>query len=368
MEIICPTCNSSYKIADNKIPPGKRIATTCRRCGGKIVIDTRPGPVRDEGVQAEPVAGSAPPPPEKTAPAISTEAAGPDTMAILADFPELQDLDPVQFVLEQILKPNRKGGYKSRRNKHKVKILKALHDPLTKILGENERVMGVAFGVAYYPAELFFGNGYFTMLYNYYGIFCTDRRLLFINVNSKIKYPTHYLFQLPYANIKKVKRGMFGLRVSLDKVKGKRRTFNMKPHYSKAIREFIEERKASARGEGMDTPHMHLENLCPACFVPQDKGLVKCAGCGAPFKEPKKALIRSLLLPGLGDIYLGHRVLGVVELLGSAIVWIFIINLVISGRTENMIMALIILVFFNGFDGLLTYHMAKKGYMLAKKD
>ena len=79
------------------------------------------------------------------------------------------------------------------------------------------------------------------------------------------------------------------------------------------------------------------------------------------------AFLRSLLLPGLGDIYLGHKLLGVLELLGSMLVWAVVIFSVLGGSQESLIVALFLLVFYNGFDSLLTRHMAKKGYMLAGK-
>jgi hypothetical protein len=92
---------------------------------------------------------------------------------------------------------------------------------------------------------------------------------------------------------------------------------------------------------------------------------VKCPQCQADFKAPKKALIRSLLLPGLGDIYLGHRALGFLEMIGSLIVWAVVISLILSGERANQITGVIFLVLYNGFDGILTLHMAKKGYMRA---
>ena len=36
-----------------------------------------------------------------------------------------------------------------------------------------------------------------------------------------------------------------------------------------------------------------------------------------------------------------------------------------SGQTEALFVAGFVLLLFNGVDALLTYHMAKKGYMLA---
>lgn len=54
MKIICPTCNASYKIPGDRIPSGRRAVATCKRCGGKIVIE--PGPERklDYSNRAEP--------------------------------------------------------------------------------------------------------------------------------------------------------------------------------------------------------------------------------------------------------------------------------------------------------------------------
>ena len=108
------------------------------------------------------------------------------------------------------------------------------------------------------------------------------------------------------------------------------------------------------------------ENLCPACFVPLKKGLIQCPECQARFKEPKKALFRSLLLPGLGDMYLGHRGLGIFELMGSIILWMAVILSLLPGEAQNLYGIAIVLLIYNGFDGMLTYHMAKKGYMLAE--
>lgn len=39
MQIICPACNTSYKIPDDKIPKERRAVTTCKKCGGKITIE-----------------------------------------------------------------------------------------------------------------------------------------------------------------------------------------------------------------------------------------------------------------------------------------------------------------------------------------
>jgi hypothetical protein len=121
------------------------------------------------------------------------------------------------------------------------------------------------------------------------------------------------------------------------------------------------ERKECVKGE----PEEILENICPSCFVTLEKGLTKCPSCEAAFKTPRKATFRSLLLPGLGDFYLGHRALGVMELLGSLMVWAYALFFIYHGHRGGAFVAVIVLLFYNCTDAVVTYFMAKKGYMLA---
>jgi predicted Zn finger-like uncharacterized protein len=43
MDVICPSCNTTYRIADGKIPPNRRVKATCKKCGRKFTIV---GPVK----------------------------------------------------------------------------------------------------------------------------------------------------------------------------------------------------------------------------------------------------------------------------------------------------------------------------------
>jgi hypothetical protein len=52
-------------------------------------------------------------------------------------------------------------------------------------------------------------------------------------------------------------------------------------------------------------------------------------------------------------------------MLGSVIVWVIVITFMQQGGVENLAAALFVLLLYNGHDGALTYHMGKKGYMLA---
>jgi predicted Zn finger-like uncharacterized protein len=358
MQIVCPTCNTTYNIRSNRLPKTKATAK-CKKCGGKLIIEP---PVASH-VQA------APPPTEMCEPRSASQAPVSQTgkrekLHILQAYPELQGLNAAKFDLGEILPPNKKGEYRHRKNTFKLKVLRAAQHILEKALKDGEKVVRIAKGVAYYPAEIFFGNGFFTMLYNHYAIVCTNRRLLLININSRMNRPMHYIFQIPFENIKKVKHGFLSRTLALYKHKGKRRTFRgVKGYMAKELKQFIDEKKKSM--EALELAEEPLENLCPACFVPLKKGLTDCPECKTHFKEPKKALLKSLVLPGWGDMYLGHRALGLLELSGSVFVWLIIASMLLAGEPGSLVAIVFLLMFYNGSDGLFTYHMAKKGYMLS---
>ena len=366
MQIVCPICNTEYKFSSNLIPD-EPVQASCKKCGGKFLVEPKQG--QDVILDAKMVSPSA----SATQPASNPDypnTKGRDRpgseLALISEYPDLQDLAFDKLDLEKIFTPSKKGSYKTRRNKLKLKILKAIDGTLDRMLQSDEKVIQIGKAMAYYPAEIIFGNGYLTMMYNYYAVVGTSQRILFINVNSKISKPTHYYFQIPYEGIKKVTRGLFGTSLILSRQKGKRRIFTgMKRYMAKEFQQLIRERQPPVKDA--KSAKAIAEDLCPSCFMPLAKNLLKCPKCKSAFKKPATAFLRSLLLPGLGDIYLGHRLLGSLELLGSLVVWSIVLFSVLQGDQASLVVALMILVFYNCFDGLLTRHMARKGYMLASK-
>ena len=57
--------------------------------------------------------------------------------------------------------------------------------------------------------------------------------------------------------------------------------------------------------------------------------------------------------------------IGVFELLGSLLVWSVALQFLTAGN-EGLTLGLFLLCFYNGMDALLTWSMAKKGYILEK--
>jgi hypothetical protein len=331
------------------------MAVTCKKCGGRIVLD------RASTQTAKMTAGDRHPPVPPTSQASPAQPA-----EVLNVYPQLTGLSPRTFALTEILTPNKKGNFKTGQNTFKAKILCTVKDVVENMLRKDEVVMRIAAGTAYFPVEIFFGNGWLTMLYNRYALIATNQRLLMINTNHRMTKPAHYVYQMPYSNIKKVERGLFRRNIVLVPKKGKRKIFtSMTAYLSAEMSKFIRNHIDSATPVG--TPASILTDLCPACFAVLEKSLSNCTTCAAEFKTPKKAMLKSLVLPGWGDIYLGHRLLGLIEVLGSLFIWLIFFGLLMSGLAQDLIIGLFLLVFYNGADSLLTYYMARKGYILERK-
>lgn len=63
---------------------------------------------------------------------------------------------------------------------------------------------------------------------------------------------------------------------------------------------------------------------------------VVCPKCNALFRIPDK------LLPGSGDISLGHRWLGTLQVVGALVMWLLALGLFASGPPENIIFGVLL--------------------------
>lgn len=352
MNIICPQCNVTYRFSEKQIPD-RKASFQCKRCGTRIMV----------GPEVTDKSGPAPGDASGQQVPQTTRASGVHKSALLKEFPEAAAFAPHKYDLNHLLAATKKGRYKTRLNKLKLKLLGAVQPVLDRLLSEDEQVLHLAGASAYYPAEIFLGNGWMTLLYNRYIIVATNKRLVAINTNYKMNKPAHYFFQFPYSGIKKISWGLMGTSLVLKRKKGKRRTFTgIKRALAKELKSYVSPNIDPASTADMDADPK--DNLCPSCFTPLAGGLTNCPKCRAIFKSPRKAALRSLLLPGWGDFYLGHRFLGGCEMLGSMLAWGLVLTMLFSHQPGDLILGPVILLFYNGMDALLTLHMGKKGYCL----
>ncbi len=362
MLLVCPECNANYNIPEEKLPT-RNAALICKGCRHRIPVIVKDSAAKTASAETETATATNP---QINAPPAETTSVMPHPLEILETYSEAERYEPVKYNLAEILVKDKKGRYKTALNTQKFKWLSAVKPVLDGLLGPDEQVLRMAGGTAYYPSEMFFGNGSLTIFYNRYILAATNKRLLAVNTDAGMKKPTHYLFQFPYANLKKVTKGIFGTSLTLIFKRGKKRIFNgIKRAMASDLTDWL--KSHTVPSDPLTTETDAHTNLCPACYAPSAPNLETCSNCGAGFKSPRKAALRSLLLPGWGDMYLGHRFLGGIELLGALFIWSFALLIMFSGAGEGIVFGGLLLVFYNGMDALLTRHMAHKGYALEKK-
>ena len=246
----------------------------------------------------------------------------------------------------------KKGFGSKRANVTRIKATTHLEPALKAMLGPDEVIQFVSVGVVNLPIEAAV-IGAMSYLINRCALVATDRRVLIFHTDGNFK-PKSFVNQINYTAIKKVKKGFFGNFLEIASPKMKRGFTGLPRTDVSALKEII---PVTA------TPKGSFEFVCPACFVPSQTLSQVCSHCQTPFKSPNVAAVRSLVLPGLGDWYLGHRFFAALEMVGALFVWaVNIFLLLVIGLTALPIV-IAILVIFNAFDAIVTYFQAKKGLM-----
>ena len=245
------------------------------------------------------------------------------------------------------------GAAKACRNK--LKLMQSVAPILRRCLNDGEEVVHVSSGIVNRLWEQMF-MGAWAALVNQTTLVLTDRRLLLIHMSGKK--PQSYVNQIPLTAVKKV-GGAFALKVELAVGAV---TLTGVPGPS---RKFFKERLAQTGG----APAGGLECLCPKCYTHHEGFTEHCSNCNADTKSPKVAALRSLVLPGLGDFYLGHHVMATMEIVGSLITWGVAVFLIIEGtETQEPILQGVgvgVILMANILDALLTRAQARKGMMAA---
>lgn len=247
--------------------------------------------------------------------------------------------------------------------KKKLKLLKIIHPTVLHLLQPGERVFYVTQGLRVNNMEQFF-IGWITYYFNLTAFVFTSQRILVIHLKSSSTRGT-YLGCIEYADIKSVKSSFTG-NFTVKYTNGKSMLFTKIP---KRDRKYIQDLLNSVvmQGARIDRSAPSIRNLCPQCFSEVHKIPECCPSCQVPFKSPKKAALLSGLMPGLGDIYLGSRVLGTFELIFMVFLWVSVIFGLIedvhNGRemTEGIVGVIIVFGIIHATDALKSHYLAQKG-------
>lgn len=248
--------------------------------------------------------------------------------------------------------------------KKRVTILKAIEPRLERLLYPEERIEFVTGGMLNSFVEQYF-LGIWSMTINQTVFLFTNYRIILLNSDTK-KRAKVMMWQVPYHRLGKYGAGGFTGSMRLKLAGGKSYAFAGVPGRDrKRLKEYMSARLAEARQAGEAFPcHADQDPLCPACCSPMQAAATVCAECGEQFIKPITPALMSLVIPGLGDLYLGHTIIGMLEVLGF--LGLLAVVAVIVATTPfpvGVLAAITMLGIGNGLDAAVTFHIASKGKM-----
>ncbi|MGB5809056.1 MAG: hypothetical protein WBG86_00925 [Polyangiales bacterium] len=242
-----------------------------------------------------------------------------------------------------------------RRDRKRADMLRKAEPVLQRALGPMEVVRFVTSGAR----QLAWGlvtAGSMNPFTNRTTFVLTDRRILLIHTDRKGR-PRMFASQLPLERIETTsgRHSYIFIRSGREQLM----FHGTKRGEAKYLRRLLDTTPIDEGG---------WQNLCPRCFFAMDDAPDTCTGCGEPFKSPRKAALRSLVFPGLGDFYLGYRGYAVLQTFGAGLLWaMFLTVLVPAVRArgfEGVLIALPVLAFValvHGGDAILTWAKARSG-------
>jgi hypothetical protein len=243
----------------------------------------------------------------------------------------------------------------------KLKVLKGIEPFLMKVIKDDEKVYYISYGIKNSTIDHMFLGAIAYYINRKIFIF-TTKRILMVKYHGKFK-PSELYSEIPYQHIVKVKSTLLG-SIRLYFSDGKKELFTGIP---KVDRRYINNIFTKLKEKGIAGKEVgSVLNLCPHCFERVDGFPPACSKCHGKFKSPNKTALLSLIFPGMGDIYLGHKGFGVLQLIGGLLVWLsFLIPQPATATSEasspTLLGALILFVAMHGIDSLVTMNTAKKG-------
>jgi hypothetical protein len=210
-------------------------------------------------------------------------------------------------------------GFGAKRLERKrLKLMKAIDEPVRAFLAEGETIEFVTWGVEYSLIEQYM-MGVWAQLMNRRAVVLTNKRMLLVQISSRNKV-LQLWSQIRYTAMAKLAGGSFGaVRVVLRDKKALHLTGTPRKD-RKQLRDRLAAHMDAVRTEA---PSPGRDHLCPHCGHKVVGLPDRCSQCARGFKSGARAGWLSLILPGLGDMYLGHKLLGAMEMLGALAAWAF---------------------------------------------
>lgn len=232
-------------------------------------------------------------------------------------------------------------------SKKKFKLLKNIDIQVRAMLNEDEKVHFISWGVQSSFLEAYF-IGWAIHYISRMALVFTNQRILLLQISSRNK-PLSLRCQVRYTAITKI-----GSNCQIEFQSQKKLKFLGVPGKDrKSIPKLIDDLRSTVSTAAENSTEK--ENLCPYCYAVVDGFPQNCPQCLKSFKSANKAGWLSLVFPGFGDFYLGHRLFAGLEIIGAVVVWSFFLP--VWGLNG----VLIVFIFMHGIDALETRHVGRKG-------
>jgi hypothetical protein len=263
------------------------------------------------------------------------------------------------------------GLWARRLARRRLELLRRLEADLARMLEPGEQVEYVSWGIEYSFVEAYF-LGIWHYLLNRRAVVLTDRRILLLQIDSRRRL-RDLKYQVRLDAIRRFARRSFGYLCF--ELHGKKKVVltGLPRADRKALRARIEERLQPDAGAQRPADGGGKQNLCPHCYRPVQGLPEQCGACRGAFKSGARAGWLSLALPGLGDLYLGHHLLGVFEILGALCAWALVLTALWPVQPEEpagtgalLLVSAFVFAAVHGVDGLITRHTGRKGLYPAR--
>jgi hypothetical protein len=251
--------------------------------------------------------------------------------------------------------PGTRKGRIRRRDRKRAEMLRKVEPVLQRALGPTEVVRFATNGVRQLMWWLLTA-GSMNPFANRTTLVLTDKRVLLIHTDWKQR-PRMFANQLPLDRIRDT--GGRNSYIFIRTGKEQLMFHGVKRSEAGHVRNLLESTATKKGG---------WQNLCPRCFVAIESAPPSCEKCGEEFKSPKKAALRSLIFPGLGDFYLGYRKYALLEIGGVAVLWALFLSTLVpavnakgpeGALVAGPLLALLLLVHIG--DAFLTRAKASTG-------
>lgn len=260
---------------------------------------------------------------------------------------------------------------KRRRSRRAFRLLRSVDNELRGLLMAGEQVRSLTQGVCYRFWESYF-LGWLLRYFNRRAIVLTNWRIILLQIDRRGR-PKALRSQIRYPTIAKARGGLFGgLKVKFND--GDKIHMSGVPRaHRKLIRKLVDHVRGLDLAEGSRTGGK--EELCPHCKGVVELGLARCNRCGGGFKSAKRAGLLSLVLPGLGDFYMGHRNLAKFEMTFALLAWIVVLLIPVLLESPEFpvtpgtatISALMVVFSVHLPDGVGTWYLARLGVYAERK-